>query len=372
MIKTRLHLFLGLYVGLSLTHSTQATMSFTRLGDLVGGTFSSQAWDISNDGFTVVGSSRSASGSEAFRWTQTGGMEGLGDLPGGSFRSIPDGISADGSTIVGIGRSSNGSEAFMWTRAGGMLSLGDLPGGDIRSRATGISFDGSVITGWSTSANGNEAFRWTQATGMVGLGDLPSTGFRSIANDISADGSTIVGYGESYSLSTEAFRWTQAEGMVGLGFQGTPHAISADGSVIAGPGWRWTESGGKIEFGPMAGDTNTVFYVNDISADGSIIVGAGNESGAGEEAVLWDEANGFQSLEQVLISGGVDLTDWTLSSAWGISADGQTIVGSATNPDGNSEAFMAVIPEPSTTSLFVFGGLLLLKRKRRREVESAI
>jgi len=43
---------------------------------------------------------------------------------------------------------------------------------------------------------------------------------------------------------------------------------------------------------------------------------------------------------------GPDLTGWTLTEANGISADGNTIVGYGTNPLGNTEAWIAVIPEP--------------------------
>ncbi len=53
-------------------------------------------------------------------------FQGLGDLPGGSFSSIAYGISEDGSTVVGQGRSGSGNEAFRWTSGMGMLGLGDL------------------------------------------------------------------------------------------------------------------------------------------------------------------------------------------------------------------------------------------------------
>ena len=112
--------------------------TFQGLGDLSGGSFSSYAHDVSADGSTVVGWSKSASGNEAFRWTSTSGMVGLGDLSGGSFGSYARGVSADGSIVVGRGKSASGSEAFRWTSASGMVGLGDLPGDDFWSEAVGV------------------------------------------------------------------------------------------------------------------------------------------------------------------------------------------------------------------------------------------
>jgi probable HAF family extracellular repeat protein len=87
---------------------------FLGLGDLAGGSFSSNAFAVSADGSVVVGGSQSASGSEAFRWTSGGGMVGLGDLAEGSFFSSANGVSADGSVVVGGGSSAAGGEAFRW------------------------------------------------------------------------------------------------------------------------------------------------------------------------------------------------------------------------------------------------------------------
>ncbi len=70
-------------------------------------------------------------------------------MPGGTFSSSASAISADGSTVVGSGTSASGSEAFMWTKSGGMVGLGDLPGGEFKSGATDVSADGSVIVGVS-------------------------------------------------------------------------------------------------------------------------------------------------------------------------------------------------------------------------------
>ena len=166
-------------------------VSFTSLGDLPGGSFSSQANGVSADGSVVVGISKSTSGNEAFRWTSGGGMVGLSDLSGGTFYSYAKGASSNGSVVVGTGYSASGWEAFRWTSGGGMVGLGDLSGGSFSSSANGVSSDGSVVVGRGTSASGDTAFRWTSGGGMLGLGDLPFGAHDSKAEGVSADGSVV-------------------------------------------------------------------------------------------------------------------------------------------------------------------------------------
>ena len=90
-----------------------------------------------------------------------------------------------------------------------------------------------------------------------------------------------------------------------------------------------------------------------VSGDGSVVVGSSNAtSGASpNEAFLWDEAHGLRNLNLVLGALGLDLTGWTLEQARAISEDGRTIVGIGHSPSGGNEAWIAVIPEPSTALL---------------------
>ena len=67
----------------------------------------------------------------------------------------------------------------------------------------------------------------------------------------------------------------------------------------------------------------------------------------------------------MLIDLGLDLTGWQLNNATGISADGLTIVGYGPNPNGDTEAWIAVIPEPSTGLLLMTGLLGFAYRQRR-------
>ena len=102
---------------------------------------------------------------------------GVGDIAGGIYESEAFAISADGSTVVGSSQGGNGREAWYWTNAGGgtLVPMGVLYALDPDSEATGVSSDGSVIAGTSRDENGNRAFRWTSGGGMVELGTYGCT-----------------------------------------------------------------------------------------------------------------------------------------------------------------------------------------------------
>ncbi|NCQ86346.1 MAG: PEP-CTERM sorting domain-containing protein [Microcystis aeruginosa W13-18] len=357
---------LGIGLGaIGVTFPAQAA-SFQGLGDLPGGRFSSYASGVSADGSVVVGSSESTAmfTVEAFRWTQSTGMVGLGDLPGGGFGSGASGVSADGSVVVGSSMRGNGPEAFRWTQATGMIGLGTLPGGVFYSGASGVSADGSVVVGENSYLNGGgtEAFRWTQATGMVRLGGIFGV---HRASAVSADGSVIVGYDAVYK---EAFRWTQDTGKVGLGdlpggsFYSNANGVSADGSVVVGvsdsangnEAFRWTQGTGMVGLGFLEGGLFGGSSALGVSADGSVVVGSSSGANGGG-AFIWNSAQGMRSLQQVLTNDyGLDLTGWFLNEANAISADGLTVVGSGTNPNGLTEAWIASldgepVSQPGTT-----------------------
>jgi probable HAF family extracellular repeat protein len=332
-----------------------ATATFQGLGDLSGGSFSSLALDVSNDGSAVVGYGTTASGQQAFRWTQSTGMVALGSFTSSSASKI----SADGSTIVGGGD----SKAFRWTQAGGIQIIPNLSGAT-SSDASGVSADGSVVAGTS----GGQAYRWTASAGTVGLGYL-SGKTSSNTYAVSDDGSVVVG-----ASGGQAFRWTQSGGMQGLGFlsgdssDGWAHNVSPDGSVIVGTSgathsFRWTQSTGMVTLGNLSG--MNVTHPTAASNYGSTIVGASyNNSTYVCYAFIWDSAHGMRNLKSVLQSDyGLTLSGWTLNAAYGISADGNVIVGQGTNPSGQTEAFRVVLaPEPSTIVLLTLGGVCLLWR----------
>ena len=205
------------------------------------------------------------------------------------------------------------------------------PAATSTSRAFGVSSDASVVIGYGSSAlswesyeGATEAFRWTNDGGMVGLGDLPGGYFDSVECAVSSDGQVIVGKGSStasfasFEGATEAFLWTNDGGMVGLG------------DLLGGHFWS---------------------VANAVSSDGKVVVGGGHAE-VDWEAFVWDSVNGMRSLKDVLVNQcGLELTGCSLRNAYGISADGLTIVGIGDNPNGDTEAWIVTIPEPTTLAL---------------------
>jgi probable HAF family extracellular repeat protein len=249
------------------------------LGYFEGSTWeSSRATGVSADGSVVVGGSYGASNFEAFRWTESGGMEALGVLAG-SDSTEATAVSANASVVVGrafnqdevLEQTAFSVQAFRWTQSGGMEGLGFLDG-LTASQATAVSADGSAVVGVAHKARSDPfmwpqesigvAFRWTESDGMVPLevywedtpdGRVIVGGGLSRAQGVSGDGSIIVGatrFGDEFTDPAEAFIWTEADGMrslqdflvaeCGLDLTGwtltDASGISADGLTIVGTG----------------------------------------------------------------------------------------------------------------------------------------
>jgi len=343
---------------------------FRGLGDLPGGSVGSWATAVSANGRVVVGSSRSALGSEAFRWSRAEGMTGLGDFPPNGTLFDPDDlssskaydVSADGSVIVGHGTALECPRgacfperfAFRWSEATGMVS--PLPGVDPPnvgqpSTAYGVSDDGSVVVGSRWEFLGNQS---TFAFGVAGPNPFnqccPEYAEQLAA---SADGLMAVGHtqvGAPPNVVVQAFRWRgAASDLLGALGGASDHsravATSADGSVVVGvssssltEGFHWTEASGMLSLGSIQPD--------DLSADGSLVVGSVNpEPGIPGGAAMWDDSHQIRLVKDVLENEhGLDLTGWQLTRATGVSADGLVIVGEGVDPAGNPQAWLARLP----------------------------
>jgi probable HAF family extracellular repeat protein len=223
-------------------------------------------------------------------------------------------VSGDGKVVVGPKNDSN-FPGWRWTADEGLTDLAD-------QQFNAVSGDGKIFAG------GNVI--WSEQTGAVDLGDLPGGRDYTATRAISADGRTVVGTSSSSDgvIEGEAFRWTAASGIVGLGDFFGGHSDSA---------------------------------AQGVSGDGAIVVGAGNGENFVQAAFLWTNELGMVDLRAYLVSQGVgNLGGWTLGGATAISADGSTIVGWGTNPQGVTEGWVATIPEPSSLLLIGVGGLGLM------------
>lgn len=152
------------------------------------------AQDVSPDGQVVVGTlTLPSSESEAFVW-EAGKMTRLGDLPGGSFRSDATGVSHNGgvTTVVGSGTSASGNKAFVWTPSRGMRLLRDVFESEFNLDLTGwgtldvndVSADGLSFTGTSINPAGKQE-AWIAHIGCARSGDVNNDG---LCNEADVDG----------------------------------------------------------------------------------------------------------------------------------------------------------------------------------------
>jgi probable HAF family extracellular repeat protein len=375
MISNRVLQLLAISAGLMWAGAASGA-EFIPLPQLPDSTQAGDAFAVSGDGSTVVGSSHDGSVFQAVRWT-LGPVLTVQPLGVADF-SFARGVSADGNVVAGYRAFPGGQDPFRWTPTTGAVLLGHLPGGTPIAAAYGVSADGSVVVGGSVSANGSEAFRWTSAEGMIALGDLPGGEVASIANATSSDGRVVVGYGVS-SSGTEAFRWSPESGMVGLGdlpesgFFSDAYDVSADGSVIVGRSaggafpfswraFRWTAETGMVALPDVPGIGPTD-RAEGISGDGNVIVGTADDLVRGH-AMVWDIVHGSRELAGLLTSQGAELTGWRLQVARSASHDGLTVAGLGINPEGLQQPWVArldagtFVPEP--TSILLAGVAVLL------------
>lgn len=362
-------LLLLMLVGICLPEWLQAQTSFFQ-------GLSGQANALSDNGQTIVGYKNFDEGNwmyhEAYMWNQHSEMR-LGKLPSNipnSTSSHAQAISGNGAVVVGIASHDLMGEAFVWQN-GTIQGLGMLNGGTF-SVASSASYDGSVISGHSRNGNQNdrlEAFRWENGV-MKGMGVL-NNGSRSLSFDMSSNGAIIVGSAKNGAINdrNEAYIWEndvmQPLGILAGGTESSAYALSQDGQVVVG--WadnslgvnmpvRWQNS--IIQSLGSLGDGNS--YANDVSHDGSVIVGSSDGV-----AFIWDQLNGIQNLNDVLVSDyQLDLTGWTLTSVVGITPDGTTMVGRGINPSGQQEGWIAHIPEPATLMLLSLGAFVASRRKQ--------
>jgi len=282
-------------VGDSMRANGREAFRWTVATGMVGLGGNSQASGISDDGSVIIGNV----GGEGFRWTTDDGMIGTGKLSGGSGSSENRGISGDGQVVTGVSSNTRGfREAYRWTETDGLEGLAGASDGHAASG------DGSVIVGEMNVSGGIEAFRWTQETGKVGLGNLSGGNNQGLAWDVTSDGSIIVGESDSATSlnGREAFYWTESEGMVGLGYSDTDsyssvaYGISDDGLRIVGSSGSgeaalWDEDRNIFNLQTLLSDEYGLDITGwdleaalAISADGSTIVGWGYNPDGNKEA----------------------------------------------------------------------------------------
>jgi probable HAF family extracellular repeat protein len=290
----------------------------------------------------------------------------LGQLPGGNASFAFD-TSTGGGVIVGWGDSATGDQAFRWTQATGMQGMSPLIGNG-PSKATSVSNDGAVIAGY---IGGGDGFRWSLTDGVK---ILPG----AVVEGMNASGSVLVGS----NANAQAYHW-QNDVMTLIpflpgGFSGIAHAVSDNGIVVVGNGssnnnangnnaFRWTKATGISSLGDLpGGNFDSVAWA--VSGTGQFIVGS-SETATGPAAFIWDANHGMRELRKVLLNDyQVDPGLWTLESAVGISADGNTILGYGLDPTGRTAPWIVTLPEPATALASICGLLIFVRRRAGRQL----
>jgi uncharacterized membrane protein len=308
---------------------------------------------ISADGSTVVGWTGTDPSIQAFRWRRATGFIGLADLPGGEFHSVPSDVSADGATVVGTGSTEDGSRAFRWTPSNGMEQLSDMG-----KEASGVSADGSVIIGHTVDCL---PFRWV-------AGELSLLPFwvSHTAKAVSANGSIVLmewfwevctgdGYGEcggGLGCGNGGIKLWNVSGIVVDVYDASliGNAISADGSTVIG-NWNWLAATWTVGAGRTVLDTEIYGDAFACSGDGAVVVGGMILDPWSRQSVwkpfIWTLDGGLHPLQLELETVyGLDLTGWTIDWVTDISADGRTLVGTGTNPDGEYLGWIAHLGTP--------------------------
>jgi hypothetical protein len=304
------HPLFGSQTYAALYSNTNGTWSMSLLGDInsTGTRAASSAKAISGDGTRLIG------------WTSDGPAifnpnSVLPKYPVGvNYVTDVVGINQDASELIGTGHGSytdNPNDPFYdyfyrWSTTYGTVLIAPLNGS---GKPTGISPDGSIFFGWSEDPNPdefhNQAFYYRYGDGYHVL-PLPNAFKHTYPAAMSADNSTIVGYGSEPSLSNPyPFYYREGVGTV----------------PVVGPAGR-----------PMG----KFFATN---STGTVIVGMAYDYGVPGHPILWTPQTGVLDLVEYLVANGVNLGDYDLREATGVSADGRFICGNGyrVNANGDTE-----------------------------------
>ncbi|MBP1167688.1 hypothetical protein JOE44_004572 [Chryseobacterium sp. PvR013] len=250
-------------------------------------------------------------------------------------------------TVIGLGNynvgavSDNGMVSmhtsaggiYKWNAAGGLVQIGSISNGYPAAGRTIVSNDGtkisSSITNTATGFNEISTYDVAAAT-WVNRGGLVPTGWDGSVSStwgMTTNGNTIVGLGFLTAANAHAVKWDEVNGMVDLGSivsgrSSRANAINAAGTVIVG--WQdesnGTRSGAKWQDGVESFITdnngNNVGEAGGISADGNTIIGSANPN-----PYVWNTVSGLTYITHPNASFSFK------GGATGISADGKKVIG---------------------------------------------
>lgn len=387
--------WLGMLGGLAVCVrlATAQTPSLTLLG-LPPGRVESYGTAISADGQVLTGFTVNPTIDNTYRgfsWTASTGLDEWGSRSSVPANTQPTCITADGSAVFGMRQpapttSPNDLEAFRYSN-GTYQSLGSLPRYN-RVATYGASGDGQVAVGLiaSTGLSISGGMRWTPSGGIEHIALPHPNDAGGWFTGISRDGITAIGTSaSSVTGNFEGYTWTQAAGWrplpVPSGIHGaydcSPNGVNGDGSLVVGT------------ITPAADDTKAVLWRNGVPTDlgtvgeywsmganavsdnGRVVAGFARDTLVDRRyAMVWLDGSGPINLQDYLATLGVNVPAGVrLAFCQSISADGRTIVGSA-SVNGSYQAFVATIPSPATiaVTLAAISGVTVARRRSTSSV----
>jgi uncharacterized membrane protein len=229
-------------------------------------------------------------------------------------------VNADGTVVVGVATGAT-RQAIQWKATTGLVAL-PTPAGST-SDALAVSANGLIVAGTTTESGGSvsSASTWVGgASGSTFQGPVVG-GFVTSARveALSSDGTIAAGTGEFVNEYPHAVRWAPAAPEpkrieTGHG-EGYARGISGDGSIVVGyqyevnSAFKWTVGATNASALPELSPETSGAY--GISTDGNVIVGSSNSL-----AVRW-------------VGNAAPVSLGLPGTAFGVNKDGSVIVGAA-------------------------------------------
>ncbi len=340
---------------------------------------------LSRDGRVVAGISSDGTRQQGYRWSLATGRVDIvqPDLP--NFATV-FGLTPDGSKTLHVRRPLGSTIANLVTRdaSGTVSDLGrpSLTFGGFNSFAPANNADKVFATWGGTPQNSfiRRPYSWTQSTGWQNITPSQFVGSDWVeVRDTSDDGSTWLGWNNGFA-GIPGYFLSQNSTITMLtaptGFSAA-RVVAADstgtvavGGVRFGPTVReqpaiWVNGVGTVL--PTFGDFQTAAFT-DVATNGTAGVGFARNSisNLSDTPFIWTSTSGMKTLADYADDFGISLPSNITAFGQGlsISGDGTVISGSWDLGGTTSEAFVLVVPAPS--SVLIFSGIIAFAARRRR------
>jgi len=330
-----------------------------------------QVGDIASQGFGVssgpdaVGVGRSVQtingGSQAFTWTQGGGIVGLPNLAGRNFAVSNSGN--DNGIVVGTASTSlsgNGRLPVIWQN--GVVSQLPLPAIETLGDANSVNAS-SVAVGSVDSGSNQRGVIYSGGVGTIITQTTPGGSFFFTAFGIN-DSGRIVGqgidpqnaarnvgivYDIGQSAAFEVGALPGANGALAFGVSNSGYVVGAS-MQNQGPGlpFIWSKANGMVAI-PLATGTS-LGQAEGVNSSGWVV---GTDGGAFAVPFLYDGTNTYRLQDLIPGNSGWDLSMNTSSSAQAISENNIIVGTGAHNGDIHAYAMVPVggpTPTPTPTA----------------------